>query len=103
MTRPAPDKVDSPADLRALQRRMASAVMRPLTDDYKMQREWTDGTPASGMAERFIKPNDRLTSFERLEIYNRQYWFRIVDCLYYDFPRMRALLREEKFEKLTPA
>ena len=31
----------------------------------------------STVAEAIIKPNDRLTSFERLEIYNRQYWFRI--------------------------
>ena len=32
-------------------------------------------------ASEFIKPNDRLSSFERLEIYNRQYWFRLLDCL----------------------
>ena len=38
------------------------------------------------IAAAFIKPNDRLSSFERLEIYNCQYWFRVLDCLYDDYP-----------------
>ena len=44
------------------------------------------------MAAEFIKPNDRLSSFERLEIYNRQYWFRTLDCLYDDYPGLRAIV-----------
>ena len=98
-----PDDTACPADLRALQRLMAGAVMRPLTNDYYMQREWSDGSSTSEVAEQFIKPNDRLTSFERLEIYNRQYWFRIIDCFYDDFPGMRAVLGDVKFEKFTRA
>jgi len=43
-------------------------------------------------AARYIKPNDRLTSFERLEIYNRQYWFRVLGGLAEDFPGLRAVL-----------
>ncbi len=99
----APEDIASPADLRALQRLMASAVMRPLTDDYDMQEEWSDGASTREVAEQFIKPNDRLTSFERLQIYNRQYWFRIIDCFYDDFPGMRAVLGDVKFEKFTRA
>ena len=51
----------------------------------------------------FIKPNDRLTSFDRLEIYNRVYWFRVLDCLYDDYPGLRAVLGERKFMKLITA
>jgi hypothetical protein len=98
-----PEDIASPADLRALQRLMASTVMRPLTDDYDMREDWADGISASEVAEQFIKPNDRLTSFERLEIYNRQYWFRIIDCFYDDFPGMRTVLGDTKFEKFTRA
>ena len=43
-------------------------------------------------AAEFIKPNDRLSSFERLEIYNRQYWFRLLDCLYEDYPGLLSVL-----------
>ena len=55
------------------------------------------------VADSFIKPNDRLTSFERLEIYNRVYWFRVLDCLYDDYPGLRAVLGEERFMKLITA
>src|ERR1700739_4807256 len=88
-------------ELREMQRLMATAVMRPLTREDAMQREWRDGRPTREIAEGFIKPNDRLDSFERLEIYNRQYWFRIRDCFYADFPGFGAVLRDRKFERLA--
>ncbi|HWY30472.1 MAG TPA: DNA-binding domain-containing protein [Candidatus Acidoferrum sp.] len=87
----------------ALQRLMALTVMRPLGRDDSMQRKWIDGRPASEIAGLFIKPNDRLTSFERLEIYNRQYWFRIRQCFYEDYPGLRAILGTTRFERLADA
>ena len=82
---------------------MATAVMRPLARDDSMQRKWIDGGPTKVVVNQFIKPNDRLTSFERLEIYNRQYWFRIRQCFYEDYPGLRAILGDKKFEKLGDA
>jgi hypothetical protein len=82
---------------------MAHAVMRPLSRGDGMQKKWTDGRPTQKIAESFIKPNNRLTSFERLEIYNRQYWFRLRDCFYQDYPGLRAVLGDKKFERLTGA
>ena len=66
-----------------------------------MQAKWRDGRPMKKVAGRFIKPNDRLTSFERLEIYNRQYWFRLKDCFYDDYPGLRAILGDRRFERLA--
>src|SRR5271170_3362841 len=86
-----------------LQRLMACAVMRPLARGDVMQKKWSDGRPTKKIAESFIKPNDRLTSFERLEIYNRQYWFRIRGCFYEDYPGLRAVLGDKKFERMTDA
>jgi hypothetical protein len=82
---------------------MASAIFRPLTARDRMQPRWSDGRSAHAVAERFIKPNDRLSSFERLEIYNRVYWFRVLDCLYDDYPGLRAIAGEKKFLKLATA
>src|SRR5262245_2905868 len=42
-------------------------------------------------------------AFERLEIYNRQYWFRVLDCLWGDYPGLRAIVGERKFVKLIAA
>ena len=57
----------------------------------------------SAYAARYIKPNDRLTSFERLEIYNRQYWFRVLASLAEDYPGLRAVLGGRRFEAMCKA
>ncbi len=82
---------------------MATAVFRPLNARDGMQSRWTDGSSTAAVAESFMKPNDRLTSFERLEIYNRVYWFRVLDCLYEDYPALRAIVGDKKFMKLATA
>ena len=38
-----------------------------------------------------------------MEIYNRQYWFRVLDCLWEDYPGLRAIVGERKFMKLITA
>jgi hypothetical protein len=86
-----------------LQRTMARAVMQPLTFTERMQRIAPDGQPMRAYAARFIKPNDRLTSFERLEIYNRQYWFRLLSSMVEDFPGLRAVLGAARFEAMSKA
>jgi len=79
--------------LAELQRRMAADVMRPLGPrDRTAVRE----------AE-YVKPNDRLSSVERLELYNRQYWFRLMDALQDDYPGLRAVLGSRGFQKLAVA
>jgi hypothetical protein len=84
-----------------LQRRMAEAVMLPLTRTDTMQQKTRDGRSMKSEAAAFIKPNDRLTSFERLEIYNRQYWFRVISAFSEDFPGLTAVIGQRAFDKLT--
>ena len=89
--------------LAALQRTMARAVMQPLTASERMQKTAPDGKSMRAYASRFIKPNDRLTSFERLEIYNRQYWFRVLSSMIEDFPGLRAVLGDKRFDAMSQA
>lgn len=91
------------SELRQLQRRMASAVMTPLTRTDCMKTKLPDGCSMRSEATQFIKRNDRLSSFERLEIYNQQYWFRILDAFADDFPGLRAIVGARKFEQLSLA
>jgi hypothetical protein len=90
-------------DLRAIQRAFATGITRPLTKGHHMQSKWTDGTPARQAVATFVKPNDRLSSFERIEIYNKQYWYRLLDCLYEDFPALRAVLGDRRFQEMSVA
>lgn len=89
--------------LLALQRRMARAVMAPLTPSEHMRGTTPDGRSMRRVAASFIKPNDRLTSFERLEIYNRQYWWRVLSSFDEDFPGVRAVLGDRRFDALAKA
>jgi hypothetical protein len=86
-----------------LQRRMSEDVRRPLTANFEMQSEAEDRRSMKEIAEGYIKPNDRLTAFERLEIYNRQYWFRLISALSEDFPALGAVLGSKKFDALVLA
>ena len=86
-----------------LQRSMARAVMQPLTASERMQQKAPDGRRMRSYAAGFIKPNDRLTSFERLEIYNRQYWFRLLSAMTEDFPGVRSVLGEKRFDAMCKA
>ncbi len=98
-----PPEMRAPMDLLTLQREMAAAVMQPLARNEGMQSRSTSGRPMTEVAESFIAPNSRLTAFERLEIYNRQYWFRVLGSLAEDFRAVRAVIGAKRFEALTIA
>jgi hypothetical protein len=89
--------------LRDIQRAFATGIMRPLTAEDGMQPVWVDGRKTEDVVQGFIKPNDRLTSFDRLEIYNRQYWYRLLASFDEDFPALRTLLGNKRFTALAEA
>ena len=66
----------------------------PLTGAYRIDPQADVG---------YIKPNRRMSSAQRLEIYSRSYWFRILDSLYDDFPGLRAMLGKRAFHRLSRA
>ncbi|MBX3748877.1 MAG: putative DNA-binding domain-containing protein [Opitutaceae bacterium] len=99
----APERIRSAADLRAFQRLMLQAVIRPLGPGYRSRRRWPDGRPATVVIDTFAAPNPRLSGFERIEIYNRMYWFRTLDSLHEDLPGLRAVLGERRFMRLIEA
>jgi hypothetical protein len=86
-----------------LQREMAAAVMQPLTAGEDMRATAPDGRAMSEIAASFVAPNSRLTAFERLEIYNRQYWFRVLGALEEDFRALRAVVGSRAFQALSIA
>ena len=90
-------------NLLELQRRMSEDVRRPLTPGFEMQAKTEQGLPMSEIAGSYVKPNTLLTSFERLEIYNRQYWFRVIEAVSEDFPALNAVLGANRFDALVLA
>jgi len=90
-------------NLESLQREMAAAIMQPLTPDEDMRAHTPDGRSMSDVAATFIAPNSQLSPFERLEIYNRQYWYRVLSALAEDFPALRAVVGAAAFDTLSVA
>jgi hypothetical protein len=90
-------------DLEQLQRIVLGIIHQPLTASEGMRKRTLDGKPVKKIVDAVIKPNDRLSSFERLEIYNRVYWFRILSSLAEDFPGLRAVIGQRRFDKLLVA
>ncbi len=93
----------SSMSLAELQRAMAAAVMQPLIADENMRAVAADGRGMAEIAASFIAPNSKLSSFERLEIYNRQYWYRVLGALAEDFPALHAVVGARAFEALSIA
>lgn len=90
-------------NLEEFQRAVFDLVRQPLTPDEGMSPRTADGRSTKEVVESIVKPNERLTSFERLEIYNRVYWFRILSSLAEDYPGLRAIIGQPKFDKLLVA
>ncbi len=80
--------------LREVQTRMARAIFAPLTGSDRID-------PGADAA--YIKHNRRMSSAQRLEIYSRSYWFRILDSLHADFPGLRTVIGEPAFHDLSRA
>jgi hypothetical protein len=86
-----------------LQRRMAGAIMAPLSAGDHLAAKTPDGRAMRAEVGEFVKPNGRLTAVERLEIYAKSYWYRILDALADDFPGLRAVAGPRAFDKLARA
>lgn len=90
-------------NLAELQRRFAEALYTPLNSEEGIADRTLHGDSMQEAAQAIVKPNDRLTSAERLEIYSRSYWFRIISSLNEDFVGLRAVVGDEKFDALVQA
>lgn len=84
--------INSTQELKSLQKTFARIIMAPLKADDRMN--------ADENTELMIQANDRLSSHERLELYARQYWWRVRDSIYEDFPGLQAVLGDQVFYRL---
>jgi len=64
-----------------------------------------DGLAAAPLAasslEQLIKPTDRMSALDRLEVYHHGYHARLVDCLVDDYPVVQHAMGEKAFAALA--
>lgn len=79
-----------PFNLLNLQKWFASRITEPLVDE-KMQLQ--DGV------DEHIKPSQKLTANERLQIYHQQYWWRLLTTLQKNYPLLTRLFGYSDFNE----
>jgi hypothetical protein len=82
---------------------MFEAMVTPLTSDELISDRTAAGESMAEVVDEIIKPNDRLTGVERLEIYSRSYWFRLISSFNEDFVGLRAVVGDKRFDALAEA
>jgi len=75
----------APSYVRSIQEWFASTIVRPIDIDSNM-----DPLPP-GEAAKIIAPSLKLTSDQRIQIYNKQYWWRLLSILHENFPALTRL------------
>ncbi len=92
-----------PPSLKETQRLFADVVLTPLDPDFRTRAISRSGKDSGEIGAQLIRSTDKLSGLNRLEIYNKQYWFRLLDCLYDDFPGVRNILGDKRFRELSVA
>ena len=96
------------AKLLTLQRDFMRALREPITGASRgptplAQRAGKTSAQFGRVAKNWLTPSAKLKPVERLELYHRQYWYRLLDSIAEDFPTLRLLLGERRFWRLIEA
>ena len=84
-------------NLRELQSRFFYSIARPIRSS---EEEWQGFDP---LLLQVIYPQGKLGAEARLDIYAQMYCARLLDALQEDFPRVTAILGEERFREIGRA
>ena len=84
------------------QRRFLGALLEPLSGENRSLAELPPGSVATSdafntTADGLLRSTPTVHARERLGLYHRQYWFRLIDSLAEDFPHVRDLLGHEAY------
>lgn len=84
------------------QRRFLTALREPLSGEARLRTELPPGRPGVTAAFRrtansLLRSTAAVSATERLGLYHRQYWYRLLDSLAEDFPRLGEFLDRDRF------
>jgi putative DNA-binding protein len=94
MNRPAPD-------LRQTQRLFWALITAPEGARPAAEELRRKGTIGPGEIDSIFSGDDRLPALDRLDIYANMYFYRLLDCLAEDFPRVLEALGRDRFHNLV--
>ncbi len=89
-----------PEELKRTQLWFGSIIGRPIDDDHLMLPISPSGNSMEEEAPQYISPSPTLASHERIQIYNQQYWWRLLSLLHDIFPFLTNLFGYADFNRL---
>lgn len=88
-----------PQNLLQTQKWFASIIIRPIDQESRMNPISPSGVPMEKEAPVYISPSPRLRSEERIQLYNQQYWWRLLSNLHDMLPLVTRLFGYQDFNK----
>jgi len=93
-------------ELLAMQRAFLAALREPLAGASRARtdlpaRSSVTSPAFAATAEAWLTASEALDPVARLELYHRQYWYRLLDSLADDFPAVQRLLGAPRFAALV--
>lgn len=88
-----------PAELKNRQEWFASIITTPLQSDSSIAPTAPSGNTIESETSRFICPSPTLEPWQRIQIYNQQYWWRLLKILQNVYPMVTRLFGYEGFNK----
>ena len=81
----------TPCRLRASQEWFAGTITRRLSDHGMIQSYTEQGFLIAEEAARYMAPSPTMQPHQRMQIYNQQYWWRLLNTLHTNFPLVTRL------------
>lgn len=82
-----------------MQQWFAGVISRPLVDNLKIQPYTPEGSLIAQEAAKYIVSSPTLQPDQRIQIYNQQYWWRLLNTLQANFPLVTRLFGRNAFNE----
>lgn len=92
-------QVPTPTRLKELQYWFGGIIGQPIDINNNMNPVTPSGLPIEIEAAKYILPSLTLTPHQRIEIYNQQYWWRLLGIMHETFPFLTRLFGHTDFNQ----
>ena len=88
-----------PYNLKSTQEWFANIITNKLGQDDTIQTYGSEGLLVAEEACQYVAPSPTLTPHLRMQIYNQQYWWRLLNTLHTNFPLVTRLFGRNAFNE----
>lgn len=89
-----------PTKLKNTQQWFASIITRPIDNNSRMNPVGPSGRDMTQEAADYIAPSPTLKPDQRIQIYNQQYWWRLLTVMHDNFPTVTRLFGYHEFNQI---